>query len=218
VKQLTRQTVREQFAGSLAKLPLERILIAWTATQDTKELAGKSLAEYISSTGKPAAQALIDLLIEENFAVLLVFLQGEDALVAPFLAHPRGMIGSDGIFQANGAIHPRLYGTAARVLGTCVRDQRLFSLADAVYKLSGYPAERFGLQNRGAIQEGFFADLVCFEAGAVGDRATFANPRQTAAGINHVWVNGQSIIANGKPALETRSSLPGRFLRKKNQG
>jgi N-acyl-D-amino-acid deacylase len=216
-KQLSRQAVRDQFASSLAKLPLDRILIAWTATQANQDLAGKSLAEYITSTGRSSAQALIDLLIEENFAVLLVFLQGEDALVAPFLAHPHGMIGSDGIFQADGAIHPRVYGTAARVLGPCVRDQRLFSLADAVYKLSGYPAKRFDLPNRGAIQEGYFADLVCFEAGKVCDKATFANPRQAAVGINHVWVNGQRIIADSKPVIGTGSLLPGQFLHKGNR-
>ena len=213
-KQLTRQAVKDQFASSLAALPLDRIKIAWTAGKSNQDLAGKSLDEYITSTGRYAAQALIDLLIEENFAVLLVFLQGEDALVAPFLAHPQGMIGSDGIYQEDGTIHPRIYGTAARVLGTCVRDLDLFSLAEAVYKLSGYPAERFDIRNRGAIQKGYFADLVCFEAETVCDKATFTTPRQAAAGINQVWVNGQRIITDGKPTLTGGPVLPGRFLRK----
>lgn len=217
LKQLTRRAVRDQFASRLARLPLDRILIAWTASHTNQDLVGQSLAEYIDSTGKSAAQALIELLMEENLAVLLVFLQGEDALVAPFLAHPRGMIGSDGIYQPEGAIHPRLYGTAARVLGACVRDQRLFSLAEAVYKLSGYPAERFAITDRGVIREGYFADLVCFDADRVGDKATFTDPRQTAAGIRHVWVNGQRIIAGGKPVGEAEPLLPGRFLRKGNR-
>ena len=192
-------------------------MIAWTAGKDNQDLAGKTLDEYITSTGKSAAQALTDLLIEENFAVLLVFLQGEDALVAPFLAHPQGMIGSDGIYQEDGSIHPRIYGTAARLLGACVRDLNLFSLADAVYKLSGYPAERFDIRNRGAIQEGYFADLVCFEAETVCDKATFSNPRQAAGGINQVWVNGQRIIADGKPALTGGLGAAGEIFAQRKQ-
>jgi N-acyl-D-amino-acid deacylase len=151
-------------------------------------------------------------LIEEGLAVLLIFLQAEDALVAPFLAHPRGMIGSDGIYQEDGMIHPREYGTAARVLGSCVRDWQLFSLEEAVYKLSGYPAERFGVVKRGRIQEGYFADLVSFTANTIQDCATYENPRLQSKGILDVWVNGVQILSQGKSNPNLISPFPGRSL------
>ena len=206
--------VQDLFARRLARTPLDRVVLAWTGTHNNQSLAGKTLEDYITSTGESPAKALTDLLIEENLAVLLVFLQGEDALVASFLTHSHGMIGSDGIYQENGRLHPRLYGTAGRVLGGCVRDWRLFTLEEAVYKLSGYPAERFGLPKRGCIQEGYFADLVSFEANAIQDNATFENPRQLSTGIVDVWVDGVKILKQGKASENTITPLPGRYLRR----
>jgi N-acyl-D-aspartate/D-glutamate deacylase len=123
------------------------------------------------------------------------------------------MIGSDGIYQEDGLIHPRLFGTAARILGRCVRDFHLFTLEEAVYKLSGYSAKRFGLSKRGTIQEGYWADLVSFDASAIEDRATFDDPRQFPTGIGNVWVNGIPIWDHGKTIQNDRPPLPGRFLR-----
>jgi N-acyl-D-amino-acid deacylase len=212
VKQLKERRVKDLFTRSLAKMPLDRILIAWTASKDNQALEGMTLEEFIAGTGRSPAEALIDLLIEEGLAVLLVFLQGDDTLIAPFLAHPRGMIGSDGIYQEDGIIHPRVYGTAARVLGHCVRNWGLFSLEDAIYKLSGYPAERFGIMKRGTIQEGRWADLVSFDANSINDNATFKNPRQFSMGIGDVWVNGLQIMGHGNITANRTLPLPGRFL------
>lgn len=212
IRKLKEPKVRDLFARRLAKTPLDRIQIAWTASKHNQDLAGKTLSEYIALTGKSPADALLDLLIEENMAVLLVFFQADDELVSPFLAHPRSMIGSDGIFQEDGAIHPRIYGTAARVLRRCVRNLHLFSLEEAVYKLSGYPAERFALPQRGRIRDGYYADLVCFDADAVNDRATFENPRLLPTGIAHVWVNGVQILKDAKMISNQDVPLPGKAL------
>jgi N-acyl-D-amino-acid deacylase len=205
--------VQDLFARRLARTPLERIRIAWTASQGSQSLAGKTLQEYIAATGRSAAEALTALLIDEGLAVLLIFFQGEDALISPFLAHPASMIGSDGIYQEDGLIHPRLYGTAARILGHCARDLHLFTLEEAVYKLSGFPAKRFGLAGRGTIQEGFWADLVSFNADTIHDNATFDDPRQFPTGIGNVWVNGIPVWGFGTPIQNDRHPLPGMFLR-----
>jgi len=212
---LREPAIRERFAELLAdyQLPLEEIKLAWVAGKANSEYQGLSLGEYVRRSGRAAAEALIELLIEEQLAALAVFHVGDDRLVEPMLAHPRMMIGSDGIYQPEGAIHPRAYGSAPRMLGPMVRDRRLFSLEAAVRKLSGYPAERFGLKERGLVREGYFADLVLFDPATVTDRATYDQPHEPAAGIEHVLVNGTPIIAAGQPVELPGPELPGRALK-----
>jgi N-acyl-D-amino-acid deacylase len=208
-------TFRRRFATSLADsaVGFENIRIAWLGTVDNQHWRGLSLADYINSVGRPAADALCDLLIEENLAVTCVWHLGDDRLVEPFLAHPCFMLGSDGIYFPDAMTHPRQHGSAARLLGPLVRERRLFTLEEAVRKMTSIPADRFGLTDRGRVQLGAFADLVLFDADAITDRATFAEPQQNAIGIQHVLVNGTSIVADGVPIERFAGPLPGRALR-----
>jgi N-acyl-D-amino-acid deacylase len=105
------------------------------------------------------------------------------------LAHPATMIGSDGL-PWDAHPHPRLWGAFPRVLGHFCRDERLFSLPEAIRKMTSMPAQRFGLAQRGRIAENFCADLVLFDAAKIRDTATFAHPIRAAEGIHSVWVNG----------------------------
>jgi N-acyl-D-amino-acid deacylase len=105
------------------------------------------------------------------------------------LRHPLTMIGSDGL-PNDPLPHPRLWGAFPRVLGHYSRDLDLFPLAEAVHKMTGLSAARFGLQERGLVREGYHADLVLFDPATIIDRATFADPLQTSAGIEAIWVNG----------------------------
>ncbi len=191
---------------------LDSIRIAWLPGKENSQYQGKTLAEYVDAVGKSPVDALCDLLIEENLAVLLVFFQGDDSFVEPFLAHDSYMMGTDGVYHEGAVIHPRQYGSAARLLGSCVR-KGLFSLEDAVWKLSGAPAARFGLKDRGRVEEGWFADLVVFDAEAVQDNATYSEPHQLASGIGDVLVNGVPIIREGAVVEEMGPVLPGRALR-----
>jgi N-acyl-D-aspartate/D-glutamate deacylase len=210
---LRRPEIRRQLALSLREVQLEQIHIAWVQSRDNLQHQGKTLAQYVKEIGLPPEEVLCNLLIEENLAVLLVFHQGEDDLIAPFLTHRLYMMGSDGIYHPDSVIHPRQYGSATRLLGRYVREQKLLSLEDAIYKLSGYPASRFGLKNRGYLREGAFADLVVFDAEQVADRATFAQPHQTSIGIDHVLVNGARVIAHGQAVDPLPKPLPGRALK-----
>ena len=123
------------------------------------------------------------------------------------LAHPATMIGSDGL-PWDQRPHPRLWGAFPRVLGRYCREQNLFSLPQAIHKMTGMPARRFGLAKRGLIAEGYWADLVLFNPQTVEDTATFADPIRAARGIERVWVNGTlSYTAQG-----ITGSRAGRFL------
>lgn len=209
-KKLTDPQLRRRFARTLADTPLDGIHIAWVGSKQNSSYQGMLLSDYISSTGKSAADALCDLLIAEGMNVLLVFHLGDNRYVEPFLAHKRYMMGSDGIYQPDGVVHPRQFGSAARLLGYYVRERPLFSLEEAVYKLTGFPAQRFGLKSRGEILEGNFADLVVFAADVIADKATFTEPRQYSVGVESVVVNGNLILSEGTPVHDV---LPGRYLR-----
>ena len=147
-------------------------------------------------------------------AVLFVmrFDDADPTLIEPILAHPRFMLGSDGIYHPDGVVHPRVYGSAPRILGHFVRERKLFSLEEAVYKLSTYAAERFRLARRGVLRAGNFADLVVFDPDTVADRATFDEPHQFSVGIEHVLVNGVPIICDSQPITGLGERLPGRAL------
>jgi len=205
--------IRKLLAQGLAFTPLDETHIAWLPSKENSHHQGKSLGAYVRESGKSAADAICDLLIDENLAVLLVFHQGDDRLIDAILQHRSYMMGSDGIYHEDGVVHPRQYGSAARLIGRSVRDWQLFSLEEAVYKLSGHPAARFGLTARGVLKEGNFADVVIFDAATVRDQATYPDPHQRATGIETVVVNGTPIVLHGEPIDELEEPLPGRALR-----
>jgi N-acyl-D-amino-acid deacylase len=134
--------------------------------------------------------------------------------VERFLAHPLGMVCSDGSALttegplARGTPHPRNYGTFPRVLGRYVRERKVMALETAIHKMTGMPAARLKLPGRGAITPGGFADLVAFDPATVADRATFEEPHQYPVGIPQVMVNGQWVIRDGQHT----GTLAGRVL------
>ncbi len=211
---LSDPAVRARFATGLNayRLDLDHIRIAWVASKENASLQGRRLSDYVADSGLPAEEAVIDLLVEERLAVLLVFDEGDDALVRPFLQHDLYMLGTDGIYFDDGPIHPRVYGSVGRLLGPCVRDQRLFSLEDAVYKLAGWPSRRFGLTDRGELRKGALADVVVFDPQTVTDRATYDDPHQPTEGVLWTLVNGQVVIEDGRPAKLQDGPQPGRRL------
>jgi N-acyl-D-amino-acid deacylase len=216
LSKLERPEIRERFRMALeaAAVPLSQINIAWTAAPGGEAWLGMRLDEFVRQRGKPAHEALIDLLIDSNLATLMVAGPPGDHLVEPLIQHDLAILGSDGIYQPGGHVHPRVYGSAGRWLGPLVRDRKLFSLEEAVHKLSGKSAARFGLADRGVIREGAFADLVVFDADTITDRATYEQPREPCLGVEHVFVNGQMIVRGGVPESGERSATSGRYLRR----
>ena len=132
--------------------------------------------------------------------------------VRRILQHPRSMIGSDGL-PNDPRPHPRLWGSFPRVLGHFCREEELFSLPEAVRKMTGSPAAFFGFGDRGLVKEGFAADLVLFDPAAIRDTATFTDPEQPSEGIHCVWVNGVLSYQNG----DVTGERGGRFLRRASE-
>ncbi len=176
--------------------------------------SGMTLAAAAEFAGKSWEEFAYDLVIEEQGVEAFIFpwqiseAEKEEKLRSTAV-HPRAMIASDGVYNVPHP-HPRGYGCFAQVLRRFVRELGLLSLETAVYKMSGFPAQRFGLKDRGRIALDFGADLVVFDAATVADRATFSEPLETAVGINGVMVNGQWVIQDGTPT----GKLPGRVLRR----
>jgi len=166
-----------------------RTLIAWSKPQP--EAAGRYLDELAAERGV-AAEALIAGLQPAG----AIYFSMDEADVERILAYPETMIGSDGlphdIFP-----HPRLWGAFPRVLGHYARRRGIFSLETAIHKMTGLPAARFGLADRGVIAPGAAADLVIFDPDRILDTATFAKPKQPAAGIDTVYVNGVAVWRDG---------------------
>ena len=180
----------------------DRISITVTWSDSFPALAGQPLSSIAKTWGVSQLEAAARL---QPAGAIYHSMWEED--VRAILSNPSTMIGSDGlpndIFP-----HPRLWGTFPRVLGHYCRDEKLFSLPEALRKMTSLPAQRFGLRDRGQIKEGYAADLVLFNAATVRDEASFADPMRAASGIEMVWVNG--VLTYDKSAPTGRRA--GRFL------
>lgn len=162
----------------------ERVKIAITWSTPHPEIAGLTLAEIAKNWSVTQLEAARRL--QPAGAIYHSISEGD---VRRILAHPATMIGSDGL-PNDPRPHPRLWGTFPRVLGHYSREERLITLPEAVHKMTGMPAQRFGLAGRGLIREGYCADLVLFDAEKIIDTATYNRPVSPAEGIAAVWVNG----------------------------
>src|SRR5438045_627378 len=192
----------------------DKILLVGFKSELLKPLTGKSLAEVAKVRGKDPVETIMDLLVEDESRISAIYFEMSEENVRKEMTKPWISFGSDEASQALEGVflksnpHPRAYGNFARVLGKYVREEKLTSLGEAVRRLSGLPATNLGLDHRGFTKEGMFADIVVFDPTTIADRATFAQPHQYAAGVKHVFVNGQQVLKDG----EHTGATPGRAL------
>jgi len=180
-----------------------------------KSMAGKSLADVTRARGlaptfENAAEVAMEIQAKGNCSCIYHAISEKD--IERIMKSPYTMFASDGEITRPGSEeipHPRGNGTFARVLGLYVRQRQVIPLETAVWKMSGFPAERLKLRDRGFVAEGFKADLAVFDPATVKDTADFGNPYQFAEGFRYVFVNGRPVVANGKMTGER----PGRVLR-----
>ena len=170
------------------------ITITWSDPHPT--MGGRSLADV----AKAWNVALVEAARRLQPAGAIYHAMSE-ADVQQILRHPATAIGSDGL-PNDPRPHPRLWGTFPRVLGHYCRDLGLFPLAEAVHRMTGLPARRFGIAERGEVREGYWADLVLFDPASIRDMATYADPERPAHGIAAVWVNGVPTSRDQTPTDE----------------
>jgi len=193
----------------------EKVLLVAFKQDSLKPLTGKTLAEVARMRGKSPEETAMDLVVADDSRVGTVyFLMSEDnvrrEVGLPWVAFgsDEGSQAPEGVFLKSNP-HPRAYGCFARLLGKYVRDEKATTLADAVRRLTAFPASNLGLVRRGRLAPGFFADVVVFDPATIQDHATFDRPHQYATGVRDVFVNGVQVLKNG----EHTGATPGRVVR-----
>jgi N-acyl-D-amino-acid deacylase len=181
----------------LAAGSADRVILVGFKDDKLKPLTGKTLAEVAKLRGKSPEETAMDLVVEDGNRVGTVcFLMSEDnvrkQIKLPWVSFcgDSPSLAPEGVFLKS-STHPRAYGSFARLLGRYVRDEKLIPLADAIRRLTSFPAKNLRLKQRGWLRPGYFADIVAFDPARVQDHATFEKPHQYSTGVVHVWVNGE---------------------------
>ncbi len=200
--------VNDRGGNDLSRVQLARV--EWMP-----ELEGQTLADWAAMQGKPntpevGAELVIEAIRRGGASAIYHVL--DEADVERIMRHPLTAIASDGrlVQPGDGHPHPRWYGTFPRVLGHYVRDLNVLTLEDAVRKMTSLAASHVGIDERGTLADGFFADVVVFDPSRIEDRATFQDPHQYPDGINYVIVNG-TIAVEGDSLI---NGSAGKVLRK----
>jgi N-acyl-D-amino-acid deacylase len=188
----------------------DNISLLWVESEANKALEGKTIPEIAAERDTDPFEAAADIVLQENghAMALYVGVSGDledDSGLRTLLRHPWASVETDAILTGRGVPHPAAYGAFPRVLGHFARDIGLFSLEEAVRKMTSLPAERLGLRTRGRIADGYAADLVIFDPQAVADNTTFRQPATPPTGIEHVFVNGEHAVENGRANAALRA-------------
>ena len=188
------------------------ILIGAVVNRDLEAMQGKRLSEIAAEQNKDPLDALFDFILADHGQTgAIYFMMSEDDLRAAMRAPFVSICTDSGARAADGPLagsksHPRGWGSYPRILGRYVREEKLLTLEQAIYKMTGLSAKKVGLRERGLIKEGMYADITIFDPQKVIDRATFEMPNQYPEGIQYVIINGQLAVDDGKrtPALSGR--------------
>ncbi len=193
----------------------DNILLVGFKSDALKPLTGKTLAEIAEMRGTDPKETAMDLIVEDQSRIGTVYFSQSEEVLRKAIALPWVSFNSDaaslapeGVFLKRNP-HPRAYGSFARVLGKYTRDEQLLTLEEAVRKLAALPAANLKIDRRGMLREEYFADVVVFDPATIQDHATFAEPHQYATGMEHVFVNGVQVLADG----EHTGATPGRVVR-----
>jgi N-acyl-D-aspartate/D-glutamate deacylase len=224
LERLRRSDVRTRIREDIARDGLNNFgrIPSWDAVRvavspHRPERTGWTFGAIARQDGCDPLDALCDHLIADRGHTRILVTSMAEADVHAIARTPWVLVGSDGNAIApygvtsGGQPHPRYYGTFARTLGQCVRDLRLLSLPQAIWKMTGGSADAIGLVDRGRLRGGSWADLTVFDPARIADRATYDDPHQYAVGVSTVLVNGEVVIDGG----EHTGALPGRVLRRR---
>lgn len=193
----------------------EKIILVGFKNDSLKYLTGKTLAEVAEMRGISPEETAMDLVVQDGSRVGTIYFLMSEENVKKQIALPYMSFGSDaGSYSIEGVFlkssyHPRAFGNFSRLLGKYLRDEKVIPLEEAIYKLTTLPATNLKIKKRGALKEGFFADLAIFDPNEIQDHATFEEPMQYATGMVHVFVNGKQVLKDG----EHTGALPGQVVK-----
>ena len=193
----------------------DKILLVGFKNENLRPLMGKSLAEVAEEREISPSEAVVDLIQEDDSRIQVVYFSMSEDNIRKKIGIPWMSICSDAGSYTNAGIfikqstHPRAYGSFARLLGKYVRDEKVITMEEAIYKMTGLPAQNLKIKKRGLLKKGFFADVVVFDPERIQDHATFEAPHQYATGMVHVWVNGTQVLKDGQHT----GAFPGRVVR-----
>ena len=189
------------------------LLLGFDKAENRRSYSGRYLDDVARELGKDWIETAMDLVLDERQRIGTVFFMMSEDNVRLQIQQPWMKFGTDagGVDPATttALIHPRSYGTYTRILGRYVREQRVVPLEDAIRKMSSAVATRLSIRDRGALLEGFYADIVIFDPETVIDRATYEDPHQVSDGIRDVFVNGVAVVRRG----EHTDAKPGMIVR-----
>ena len=191
------------------------ILFSDFKNPDLRKYIGMTLKEVSEKLDKHYADVAIDFVIQDGSRVGVVYFLMSEENIKKQIQLPYMSFGSDASSIApendflNSNPHPRTYGNFARLLGKYVREEKVISLENAIYKLTGLSASKLKLKERGYLKKGYYADIVIFDPNTISDHSTYADPHQLATGMQHVFVNGVQVLESGKHTGMT----PGRVVR-----
>lgn len=181
----------------------ERLILVGFKNDKLKPLTGKTLGEVARMRGTDPENTILDLIVEDQSRVGTVYFLMDEDNIRKQIKIPWVSFGSDaesiapeGHFLKSNP-HPRAYGNFARLLGKYVREEKVISLEEAIRRLSSLPAGNLGLDRRGLLKKGYFADVVIFDPASIADKATFEKPHQFAVGVRDVFVNGIQMLKDG---------------------
>jgi len=193
-----RQRLAVQMDRSLAQ-GWDGIFVSALPSLKNRDLIGRSIAEIAEWRHAEPAMAALDLLVEENGAVNILEINQSDDNLRRALTHPLSIIITDG-FYVDGLPHPRLHGSFPFLLGELSRTRKWLTLPEAVSKITSRPARRFGLQQRGLLKPGYYADITVFNPEEVNSPATYEKPEAPPVGIRYVLREGRILVENGNLA------------------
>ena len=200
---------RERMKREISRDRLENNWLTNFTQPHNKQYDGRLITDIGEMRGQDPADALFDLLLEENLGLSTVGLGTNAQTLPAFVSHPYGMIASDSILFGEYP-NPRTYGCFPIVLAEFVRAEKHLRLPEAIRKMTSFPAQRLGIPDRGLLRDGFRADIVIFNPDTVKTHATREDPKHYPVGIDYVIVNGQVVIDRG----ENTGALPGRAIRR----
>jgi N-acyl-D-amino-acid deacylase len=210
-----RRVMEEEGSDGCHGVPVQwdTIQISGTRTAALADRVGRTITQLAAASDRPPFEVYREQLLADDLGTTILQFVGHEENVRTIMRHPAHTGGSDGLL-VGAKPHPRAWGTFPRYLGHYVRELGVLPLEACVAHLTGRPARRLRLIDRGLVRVGYHADLVLFDPDTVADTATFEQPRQQAAGIPYVFVGGVAVIADGRHT----GALPGRALRRTDSG